>query len=81
MGGNVFEWTETMFPASSFRTSLGGAFINSSGGLRSSNGPTGGDPAVEFYTIGFRVALVPEPSSFVLAALGIIGLLIWRRKH
>ncbi len=31
--------------------------------------------------IGDSVAIVvPEPSSFVLAALGLIGLVIWRRR-
>jgi hypothetical protein len=30
---------------------------------------------------GIRVATVPEPSSFVLAALGLIGLVVWRRNR
>jgi hypothetical protein len=27
-----------------------------------------------------RMVAIPEPSSFVLAALGLIGLVVWRRR-
>jgi len=33
------------------------------------------------YADNVQLAGVPEPSSFVLAALGLIGLLVWRRKR
>jgi len=32
------------------------------------------------YTTASGVTFVPEPSSFVLAALGLIGLVVWRRR-
>ena len=81
--GNVREWNEGVISGVS-RGSRGGAFDNGAAfddiirvGSRWRTGqvPTFGDAQK-----GFRVALVPEPSSFVLAALGLIGLVVWRLR-
>ena len=78
MGGNVYQWVEDSF--GSYRGLRGGSFGFGAGSLQSSN--LGGlSPLIVSNNIGFRVAtLVPEPSSFVLVALGLIGLVAWPRK-
>src|SRR6185295_3670086 len=74
MGGNVWEWNDTLIINAGPNTYVGlrgGSFYYLSNLMLSSiqgYAPT-------FYTdrdIGFRVATVPEPSSAVLAALGLI---------
>jgi len=95
LAGNVWEWTRSLFrdypynpadgredlKAEDFRVVRGGSFFTDSGFLASSswlNGnPTGGS-----YTVGFRVANVPEPGSIALLVSGGIAGLIWwwRRK-
>jgi len=80
MGGNVVQWNEALI-FGSYRGLRGGMFGSPSSDLISSKSRFFGDPATdgaEF--VGFRVASVPEPSSFVLAALGFIGLVVWRRR-
>lgn len=84
MGGNVHEWEETTFDlmngsSSSARGVRGGDWGSSSSGL-SSLFRNSSSPASEGGSIGFRVVSVPEPSSLVLGALGLVGLLLWRRS-
>ena len=78
--GNVWEWND--------------AVINSDRGLRGGAWdlpatPTnyaaasfrGGDvPTLEFVSVGFRIATVPEPSSFMLTMLAGGGLLMRRKR-
>jgi formylglycine-generating enzyme required for sulfatase activity len=85
-GGNVFEWVETAFDGSNNtagenRELRGGHFGSGSGTLLASNRYDGTSlestiPGM----IGFRVASVPEPSSFSLLAIGLGGLAILRRR-
>ena len=77
-GGNVVEWNEAII-SGLYRGWRGGSFGYTSGDLMSIyrngyNVPLGDDDSA-----GFRVASVPEPSSFVLAATGLVGLFVWRR--
>ena len=86
-GGNVMEWTETAFDgfndnpgnADEPREIRGGHIgsdesqINSS--WRSST------PTDYGYGIGFRVAMVPEPSALSLLAVGLGGLAMIRRRR
>ena len=78
MGGNVWEWNEALIGSN--RGIRGGsykAFIGSPN-LRSSMRPVYGDPDGGDYSMGFRVASVPEPATMVLLGLG--GLVLRKRK-
>ena len=79
--GNVWEWTEALIIGSS-RGVRGGSIASSLINLRSSSRFVG-PPPVGISTVGFRVATVPEPSTAVLAIVGMIGLALygWRRKR
>jgi formylglycine-generating enzyme required for sulfatase activity len=80
-GGNVLEWNETAVLSSS-RGLRGGAWGNTSSiDLRASDRysffPSDGTSS-----LGFRVAaIVPEPSSVLLAALAWFGFLSLRRRY
>ena len=80
-GGNLWEWNEALI-SGVFRGVRGGSFGDSSSLLLASF-RINAFPAGEDADIGFRVAMVPEPSSFVLAALGLIGLVAygWRQRR
>ncbi len=83
-GGNVWEWNESAFDGSNslsseVRAIRGGGWFNTENSLRSSfrsgNGPTSGDNF-----IGFRVASVPEPSTYALVLLGAGAVYLWKRR-
>jgi formylglycine-generating enzyme required for sulfatase activity len=85
MNGNVFQWHEAFY-SGSFRGIRGGGFFSDSGALQSSRRE--GSIASDGYNfIGFRVAniptgyVIPEPSSFMLAALGFVALAAWRLRR
>jgi hypothetical protein len=83
-GGNVWEWNESAFDGSNSSSSenraiRGGSWGSSENNLRSS-GRVNDDPAFEFFFIGFRVASVPEPSTYALLLLGAGAVYIWKRR-
>ena len=83
-GGNVWEWNESAFDGSNSSSSenraiRGGSWGSSENNLRSS-GRVNDDPAFEFFFIGFRVASVPEPSTYALLLLGVGAAYIWKRR-
>jgi len=77
-GGNVWEWNETLIGSS--RGVRGGDWYDSSGYLLASTRdyyyPTYGN-----FSLGFRVASIPEPGSITLLVCGTVaGLMWWRRR-
>ncbi len=84
-GGNVYEWTEALiadphYPGGA-RGARGGGYSNNSWAFLASTQRSYGGPDNANPFLGFRVALVPEPSSFVLAALGLATLVAWIWKR
>ncbi len=84
MGGNVDEWEETDFDlmndsSSSDRGGRGGSWLDRSNRLRSLERLQGA-PSVEGANIGFRVASIPEPSTLLLGALGLLALACRRSR-
>jgi len=86
-GGNVWEWNEAVVyqaAAYGFRGLRGSSFENGSG-LSSSLQASYRDgtyPDFEEYVIGFRVSeVVPEPSSIIALAGGLVSLLGIRRRR
>jgi formylglycine-generating enzyme required for sulfatase activity len=79
-GGNVWEWNETLV-GSVFRGTRGGCYFFGQNGLAPPR-VISNAPALELAEIGFRVASVPEPSTFALLGIGAVGLmgLAWRRR-
>ena len=83
-GGNVWEWNESAFDganssSSEARAIRGGYLLNTENGLRSSS--RGSDvPAGENLSFGFRVASVPEPSTYALLLMTGAGWLLWKRR-
>jgi formylglycine-generating enzyme required for sulfatase activity len=86
MGGaaNVWDWVESSFDgantnASANRTFRGGAYAQQSplilSSYRQSVAPTIGNT-----DMGFRVASVPEPSTYALFLLGAGAAYLWKRR-
>ena len=83
-GGNVIEWNESAFDGSNSSSSgdravRGGGWGSSGKSLRSSARFVD-DPASEYNNVGFRVASVPEPSTYALLLMAGAGWLLWRRR-
>ena len=83
-GGNVFEMTESAFDGANssafeLRAFRGGYWDNTEDTLRSSF-RLSDVPSVESYYFGFRVASVPEPSTYVLVLLGAGAVYLWKRR-
>ncbi len=84
-GGNVWEWNEKeiVSPFGNIRGLRGGSWSSGKSSLEAFS-PIDADAATETNDYGFRVAgsaesAVPEPSTYALAAIGLLGLLAYRR--
>jgi formylglycine-generating enzyme required for sulfatase activity len=84
-GGNVTEWNESAFNgtnnlADQWRATTGGNWVTLEDFLLSS---TRGSivPTFETDSFGFRVASVPEPSTYALLLMAGAGWLLWKRRQ
>jgi len=75
--GNVFEWNDAVIGSS--RGLRGGSWNVDSSGLPAST-RYGNDPTLDFSSVGFRVASVPEPSAVLLTFLAVGASLTRRRR-
>ena len=75
---NVPQWTETIVD-NEFRTLRGSSFVQNSPSMNFISNDFQ-SPQVVGQLIGFRVAMIPEPSSFILAAFGFLAL-AWRFRR
>jgi formylglycine-generating enzyme len=76
--GNVWEWNEDLTGISS-RVLRGGSWGSLEGDLPASIRGAG-SPTTENQSYGFRVVLIPEPSSLALIACGVLALWGFRRR-
>ena len=84
-GGNLREWTESATDglynnANAFRAMRGGYYNSIAGTLASTNRDTF-NPFIVNNTFGFRVASVPEPSTYALLLLGAGAMYLWKRRR
>ncbi len=86
-GGNIMEWNEAVIltPIETLGRGLRGGSYEAYGwgGLRNLHAATRyrTHPHFEERVFGFRVALVPEPSTIILLLTGALGLLLYRIRR
>ena len=85
-GGNVWEWSETAYNGSSstadeHRALRGGSWYYIVGSLDASYSLAIDFPKSESFDYGIRVAMIPEPSSLSLLALGSFLMALRTRRH
>jgi len=79
-GGNVSEWNEAVI-SGSYRGLRGGSFGSLYGDLHATGRSVYLSPSDESYLIGVRVAVVPEPATLSLLALGGLAVIRNRRRR
>ena len=77
--GNVVEWTEGITPSTT-RVLLGGHWVNSTQDTELGDYSTGW-PYDQDQSTGFRVATVPEPSTYALLLMTAAGAMWFTRKR
>ncbi len=78
-GGNVWEWNDAVI--FSWRGLRGGSWGDLGSNLQSSGRALGYDPTFEGDFVGFRVASVPEPSTYALLVMTAAGALWMSRRR
>ena len=78
-GGNVWEWNDAVIGSS--RGRRGGSWSDGVAFFLQSATRGSLDPASEVGNVGFRVASVPEPSTYALVLMAGAGWLVWRRRR
>jgi formylglycine-generating enzyme required for sulfatase activity len=76
-GGNVLEWNETLKAIDASRGIRGGDFQDIGSLGAADQGTLGADR--EFIVVGFRLVMIPEPSTGLLVLAGLLGLGVRRR--
>ena len=83
-GGNVWEWNESASngtnSTSSENRAIRGAYWAESSRFFRSSARQSINPAGDNSNIGFRVASVPEPSTYALLLMAGAGWLLWKRR-
>jgi formylglycine-generating enzyme required for sulfatase activity len=79
-GGNVWEYTDTIVSAGG-RAMRGGSWFNAAIDTGASAQGQGSPLADDNNNIGFRVAMIPEPSTALLLASGLAALAVGRRRR
>ena len=79
-GGNAFEWNE-LIVSPLLRGLRGGSFFFVPDPLAASRGPGGANPDLENIDVGFRLVMIPEPSTGLLVTAGLLGLAGWRKRR
>ena len=77
MGGDVWQLNESFVFSTLTRGIRGGGFYFTADAMASSTRENS-DPTYSNDVTGFRVASIPEPSTIVLAALGVLAVLAYR---
>lgn len=77
--GNVWEWNESVLTATA-RGARGGSFSSTPASIAAAQ-QFGTNAALGFRNFGFRVATVPEPSTAVLACVGVLILSLAGRRR
>jgi formylglycine-generating enzyme required for sulfatase activity len=84
MGGNVWQWNEELITTfnSAYRGRRGGSFSNVIAGPENmrSSARWDYDPRSNGYSIGIRVASVPEPNTGILTIAACVIIWFWRRR-
>jgi formylglycine-generating enzyme required for sulfatase activity len=84
-GGNVWEWNESAFDGTNNSAYEGravrGGFWNVPESVLRSSYPFVEDPSSQNPSVGFRVASVPEPSTYALLLMTGAGALWWARRR
>ena len=78
-GGNVREWNDGVI-LGQYRCTPGGSWFDVTVSLRSDFAQAHTLPEDGVYSVGFRLASVPEPSTAVLMLMGGGAWLLWRRR-
>jgi formylglycine-generating enzyme len=78
-GGNVWERNETAIGLA--RGLRGGVWAGNSSILLNSFRDDYGFPTYEVSGIGFRVAMIPEPSSIIMLITGVLGLIVYAKQR
>jgi len=78
--GDVNNWLDTTVDSDSALV-RGGWWGDSYPPDMSASYSLADDPTTSYYGIGFRVAAVPEPSTWAMMAAGVASLLVFRRRN
>ena len=80
--GNVYQWNDLNDASGSSRGLRGGNWSDGNAFNLSSSNRLSNGPSYENRSIGFRLASVPEPSTYAMALAGLAcgGFSMWRRR-